>query len=107
MEHLNLVNRIIAAEHSAKEIAQETKDRESALEAKLQKELEEIRRSAMERAGQKVAEAERLMNAQVEADLSRWDAKLKEAMARVDGADRKYRENWVETLFSMIVKETP
>lgn len=47
------------------------------------------------------------MNTQMDADLARWDARLKEAMARVDSADRKYRENWVDTLFCMIVKETP
>jgi flagellar biosynthesis/type III secretory pathway protein FliH len=107
MEYLNLVNRIIAAEHNAKEIVQETKDREAELEAGLQKELEEIRQKAAERAARHIAAAERQMNTQMEADLARWDARLKEAMARVDSADQKYRENWVDTLVCMIVKETP
>ncbi|MEA5038318.1 MAG: hypothetical protein VB086_00610 [Clostridiaceae bacterium] len=107
MEYQNVVSRIIAAEHSAKEIAQEMKDREPELEAELQKDLDGIRQDAMEQAKRRVAEVQRLMNIQVDKDLAHWDTKLKQSMDRVENANRKYRQNWVDTLFSMIVKETP
>lgn len=104
MEYLNLVNQIMEAEHSAKEIVREGQERKPALEEDLRKEIEAIHTEAMDRARSQVAEAEKRIRAGAEADLARWDEKLKSSMAAVETADQKYRENWVSTLFSMIVK---
>ncbi|MCI2057830.1 MAG: hypothetical protein LKJ80_01330 [Oscillibacter sp.] len=107
MEYLSLVNQIIQAEHNAKSIAQEAAERAPVLEEELQREKDALRTSAMNRAREKAAEAENRIRAGAENDLRLWDEKLVESTSKVEAADEKYRENWVDTLFSMIVKGTP
>jgi vacuolar-type H+-ATPase subunit H len=104
MEYLNLVNRIMEAERSAQDLVREAQERRPAQEEDLRREVEGIHTASMEHARSQVAEVEKRIRAGAQADLDRWDGKLKESMDRVENADRKYRENWVETLFSMIVK---
>ena len=46
MEYVDLINRILSAEHSASAIAQEVKDRQAGLDRDLARESEELRQRA-------------------------------------------------------------
>ena len=107
MEYQDLVRQIIEAERGAQELARETRERQAGEEASMREEAAAIREAAMERARAKVDAASREINAAAEADLQRWDQRLAAAMARVESSDRKYRQNWVETLFRRIVEDAP
>lgn len=107
MEYQDLVKEIIEAERGAQELARETREQQEAREASLRAEAAAIRTAAMDRAKAKVEAARRDIDAAAAADLERWDGRLAAAMATVESADRKYRQNWVETLFRMIVEEAP
>ena len=107
MDYQDLVRQIVDAERSAQAISRETKERQAAQEAGLQAEAASIREAAMARARETVESARQRIDAEAEADLARWDQRLEAAMAAVESADRKHRQDWVITLFQMIVEDTP
>ena len=55
MEYIDLVKRIVAAEHSANELAQEARGKEAALDRDLARERSALRESYLERARRRVA----------------------------------------------------
>lgn len=103
MEYLDLINQIVAAEQSAKEIAREAKEQEETLETELERETADMRERYMERARRRVAEVEETERKAAKEELERWDQKLAGAMAQVESAYAKNRDVWVETLFRQIV----
>ena len=105
MEYLNLVNQIVAAEQSAREIAREAQEQESSLEAELERETAGIRERYMERARRRVAGVEETEAKAAQEELARWDRRLERAMAQVESAYARNRDAWVETLFRQIVGE--
>ncbi len=105
MEYLNLVNQIVAAEQSAREIAREAREQESSLEAELEREAAGIRERYMERARRRVAGVEETEAKAAQEELARWDRRLERAMAQVESAYARNRDAWVETLFRQIVGE--
>ena len=105
MEYLNLVNQIVAAEQSAREIAREAREQESSLEAELEREAAGIRERYMERARRRVAGVEETEAKTAQEELARWDRRLECAMAQVESAYARNRDAWVETLFRQIVGE--
>lgn len=103
MEYIDLVNRIIAAEHSAKEIAQEAKEQETTLERDLEQDETQMRADYFARAKHRIAQVEETESQASDEYIALWDAKLSEAMAAVESSYEKNKEVWVDTLFSMIV----
>lgn len=103
MEYIDLVSRIIAAEHSAKEIAQEAAVQESSLEEDLTRDESELRESYFARANRRIAVVEETESQAADEFVALWDKKLTDAMAAVETSYTKNKEAWVDTLFSMIV----
>ena len=92
MEYVDLVNRIVEVEHSAKEIAREARQQESSLDQEVQQETAALHAQDMARAHRRIEQVE-----QTESQ------KLARAMDAVEAAYDKNRDRWVEALFTMIV----
>lgn len=106
VEYIDLVNRIITAEHSAKEIAQEAKEREVSLDADLAQEEASMRERYFARAKHRIAQVEETERQAADEYIALWDKKLSDTMDAVETAYETNKDAWVETLFSMIVGGT-
>ena len=102
MEYVDLVNKIVAAEHSAQEIAREVKEKQDSLDADLKLEVGKLREDYFAR----IDEVEKTEAAAAEEDMARWDKKRDQALAEVERAYAEHKDQWVELLFSRIVGET-
>lgn len=105
MEYIDLVNKIVAAEHSAKEITREAKDRETSLDADLGRETAEMRTAYMARAKRRVAQVRQTEQESARESIAALDEKLRGTMDAVEAAYARRREEWVDALFSRIVDE--
>ena len=106
MEYVDLVNKIVAAEHSAQEIAREVKEKQDSLDADLKLEVGKLREDYFARATHRIDEVEKTEAAAAEEDMARWDKKRDQALAEVERAYAEHKDQWVELLFSRIVGET-
>ena len=107
MEYTQLINRILEAERSAQEIAQEVKVREDHLASEVEQATADLRASLQAKAGDRLRaiskEAEAARDQAIQAQNKRRD----DAMARMERAYERYGDNWVDTLFRRIVGENP
>ncbi|MEG1857657.1 MAG: hypothetical protein RR216_02880, partial [Pseudoflavonifractor sp.] len=103
---IELVNQIIAAEHSAQSIAHEVKERERSLDKDLARENDEMRSAYFARAKRRIEAVEQAENAAAEADIAAWDTRLDAAMSKVESSFDRGRDQWVDTLVGMIVGGT-
>ena len=105
MEYVDLVNKIVAAEHSAQEIAREVKDKQDSLDADLKQEVAKLREDYFARAKRRIDEVEKTEAAAAEEDMARWDKKRDEALDEVERAYAENKDKWVDILFARIVGE--
>lgn len=105
MEYVDLVSKIVAAEHSAQEIAREVKEKRDSLDADLKAEVAKLREDYFARAKRRVDEVEKTEAAAAEEDMARWDKKRSDALAGVERAYAEHKDQWVESLFTRIVGE--
>ena len=103
MEYIELVNQIIEAEHSAKEIAREARQQEGILDQQVQQETAAMHQRYMERARRRIEQVEQTENQAADEAVVQLDEKFRKAMEAVEAAYEKNRDRWVDTLFSMIV----
>ena len=102
-----MVNQIVAAEHNAKALAQEGRQRQQQLQAGLEREIADLRENYMQRARHRIELVEETERAGAEEDMAELDEKQRRAMKRVEAVYEKNRDKWVDTLFSMIVGVQP
>lgn len=107
MEYLDMVNQIVAAEHNAKALAEEGRQRQEQLQAGLEREIADLRENYMQRARHRVELVEETERDGAEEDMAKLDEKQRRAMERVEAAYEKNRDQWVETLFSLIAGVKP
>ena len=103
MEYINLVNRIVDAEHSAKEIAREAREREQSLEKEIGQETDALRERYMARAHRRIEQVEQTESEAAAEAIAQLDLKLQQTMAAVESSYARDRDAWVDSLFSMIV----
>ena len=103
MEYVDLVGRIVAAEHSAKENAGEAQKREAELESDLNQEIDKLRESQMEKARARLESVREKESAKEQTAMAALDQKLSDALSAVETSRGKYKDNWVDTLFELIV----
>ncbi|BDF71809.1 hypothetical protein CE91St41_09630 [Oscillospiraceae bacterium] len=102
MEYIDLVNKIISAEHSAKEIAREAKERETTLDADLEREAARMREAYLDRARRRVEQVRATETQAAQESIAALDAKFALAMDAVEAAYAKNRDAWVEAIFQRI-----
>ena len=107
MEYVDLVNRIVDVEHSAKEIAREARQQEDSLEQEVKQEATALHERYMARARRRIEQVEQTENEAADEAIAQLDEKLSRAMAAVEAAYDKNKDQWVDALFSMIVGEAP
>lgn len=106
MEYVNLVNKIIEAEHAAQEIAREVKEKSQTLDSDLAQSVAELREQYFARAKRYVEEVQKAETASADADMAAWDKKREAAMSEVESAYHNNREKWVDILFSQIIGQS-
>lgn len=106
MEYVDLVNKIVSAEHSAQDIAKEVQEKQDSLDADLKRDVAKMREDYFARAGHRIREVEESERAATLEDIARWDKKLKDAEAGVEASYAKNKSYWVETLFHKIVGDS-
>lgn len=107
MEYVDLVSRIVTAEHSAKELVQEAKERESHLQEDLDREIAAMRESYTARAERRLELVRQTEQAAAVEAMAAMDVRLEQSMAAVEASYERNRERWVDTLFTMIVGVQP
>lgn len=103
MEYVDLVSKIVAAEHSAQDIAHEAKERQESLDADLKRDVSQLREDCMDRARRRVAKVEETERAAAEEDMAIWDKKLAKAMDDVESSYAKNKDAWVDLLFHKVI----
>lgn len=101
-----MVNRIVAAEHSAKALAEEGRRQQVRLRAGLEREIADLRERYLQRARHRVELVEKTEGARADEEIARLDEKQRQAMERVEAAYKKNRDQWVDALFSLIVEKS-
>ena len=107
MEYVDMVNQIIAAEHSAKALTEEAKEKQEQFQTDLERELEGLREEYMERARHRVELVEQTERAAAEERIAKLDQKLQDVLDAVERSYEKHKDQWVEQLFQMIVEAQP
>ena len=105
MEYVDLVSKIVAAEHSAQDIAREAKEKQESLDADLRRDVEQLRQDCMARARRRVSLVEEAEQAAAKEDMAAWDEKLSKAMADVESTYAKNKDAWVNALFHRVIGE--
>ena len=102
-----MVNQIVTAEHSAKALAEEGRQRQEQLRSGLEQEVADLREGYLKRARHRIELVEETEQAGAEEDIAKLDEKQRRAMANVEAVYEKNRDQWVDTLFSMIAGVKP
>lgn len=103
MDYTMLIDRILEAERSARDVTEEVKVQKANFEAELEREKAAIAQKYLDRAqtwleglkNQEEEKKERLIAAQ--------KVRLADAQARMERAYTRYGDNWVDTLFHQTV----
>lgn len=103
MDYTTLIDRILEAERSARDIADEVKERQANLETELEEERSRIREKYMQRAKDRLEKLGQEEQARKERMIAAQDARLAEANAKMERAYSRYGDNWVNTLFHQTV----
>ena len=103
MEYEALINRILEAEQTAREITREAREKQAHMEEDLRREQEEIRADYLARADQRLEQLRRDVEREKAAALAAQDARFDEARAKIERAYARYGDNWVDTLFRQTV----
>ena len=107
MEYIDLVNRIISAEHSASALAQEAREKQASLDADLERECAQLRQRYLERAQRRISIVEETEARLAAESMAAVDARLSHAMEALEGAYRAHQQEWVDVLFARVVGQTP
>ena len=78
MEYADMISRIVAAEHNARALVQQAKEKESHLQEDLDGDLARMRESYLERARHRLSLVEQEEQAAAAESIQRWDQKLEE-----------------------------
>nr|WP_207754471.1 hypothetical protein [Pseudoflavonifractor phocaeensis] len=102
-----MVNQIITAEHSAKALAEEGRQKQEQMESGVEREVAQLREDYMQRARHRLELVEETEQAGVEEEIVKLDEVQQRAMKAVEAVYEKNRDAWVDKLFAMIVGVEP
>ena len=107
MEYIDMVGQIVAAEHTAKAMAEEGRQQQQQVQAGLEEEIARLRESYLERAHHRIGMVEQTELAGAEEAIARLEEKQHQAMRRMEEVYEKNRDRWADTLFTMIAGVQP
>lgn len=103
MDHIEIINKIIEAEHSAQEMVDEARKRQVDLDKDLAVECEKIRKTYEDRAERRLDIVRRQEAENTKTVTDALDLKCRQAM---DATDKLVEQNfklWVDSLFSRVI----
>ena len=103
MDHIDIINKIVEAERTAQRIADEARSRLASLDSDLAAERYKMRAQYFERADRRIASVMEREGALADEMIAELDEKLEQELKSVERLAREQNENWVGTIFSMIV----
>ena len=107
MEYEALINRILAAEQTAREITREAHEKQAHMEESLKQEEARIKADYLARADQRLEQLRQEIEQEKANALAAQDARFADARAKLERAYSRYGDNWVDTLFRQAVGMTP
>lgn len=107
MEYEALIGRLLEAEQTAQEITREAREKEARMEADLEQETAAVRADYFARADRKLEELRREVEEGKAKALAAQDARIADAMAKMERAYSRYGDNWEDTLFRQTVGQKP
>ena len=107
MEYMNLVNRIVEAEHTAKALVHEAEEKQARLQSDLEAEIAAMRAGYFARADRRLELVRQTEEEGAREEIQRLDEKLHAALDAVESAYAKNKDRWVDTLLAMIVGVQP
>ncbi len=107
VEYIDMIDQIVAAEHNAKTLVEESRQRQEELSAGVEQEIARLREDYLQRAGHRIEVVKQLEQASAEEAIARLDEKQRQAMERVEAVYEKNRDRWADTLFTMIAGTRP
>lgn len=107
VEYLDMVNQIITAEHSAKALAEEGRQKQEQVESGVEREVAQLREDYMQRARHRLELVEETEQAGAEEEIVKLDEVQRRVMKAVGAAYERNRDAWVDKLFALIVGVEP
>ena len=99
MDYTMLIDRILEAERSARDVAEEVKTQKANFEAELEQEKAAIRQKYLDRAKAWLEELKSQEEEKKEQLIAAQKVRLADANAKMERAYTRYGDNWVNTLF--------
>ena len=103
MLHVELINRIIEAEHKAREMADTAKAKRLSLKSDLQGAAEEIRGSYYQRAVRRIEEVREKERLICDEQIRQLDNHYVQELSHMEGKFAEHRSEWVNKLFALTV----
>lgn len=103
MDHIEIINKIVEAEQTAQRIADEARAKLASLDTDLVAENEKMRKQYFERADKRIASVREREGAIADEMIAELEKKLEQDLEGIERLAREQNDNWVSTIFSMIV----
>lgn len=103
MDYTMLIDRILEAEQSARDVAEEAKNQKANFEAELEQEKAAIRQKYLDRAETWLEELKSQEAEKKDQLIAAQKVRLADAEAKMERAYTRYGDNWVDTLFHQTV----
>ena len=103
MEYSELIQKILTAEHNARQMVRKAREQQASLNAALEQETSTLRSASMERARKRVASIEQEERQQTQAELDALEEQARAALAQADAALERYGGQWADELFRLTV----
>jgi len=103
MEYTKLVERILEAEKTAKQMAREATEQSEQQEKALSSEIERIKEQHMNQVRVKLFELERQTKEQTAAVMTAMDTKYAAALFNLESAAQNNHDAWVDELFQTVI----
>lgn len=103
MDYTMLIDRILEAERSARDVMEEVKIQKANFEAELEREKAAISQNYMDRAQTWLEELKNQEEEKKKRLIAAQNVRLADAQARMERAYTRYGDNWVDTLFHQTV----
>lgn len=104
MEHIDLINRIIEAEQRARHLADEAREKRKAMHTELETATTGLRESYLDRARARIEKVKERETSFTEERLAELSVAFEADMKSIEAAFEKNQDEWVDKLFSMIVR---
>lgn len=103
MDYTMLIDRILEAEQSARDVAEEAKIQKANFEAELEREKAAIHQKYLDRAQAWLEELRSQEEEKKKQLIEAQNVRLADAEAKMERAYTRYGDNWVDTLFHQTV----